>query len=64
MPKIALRVIYFKLVKCIMIRIHYSVFRIMLRPEIVRMSYLALTEKEVGWRGKTKDSGVFYHLLL
>jgi|LakMenEpi03Aug12_release.lakeMendotaPanAssembly.Ray.scaffolds.fasta_scaffold3674189_1 hypothetical protein len=42
--KIALRVIYFKLVKCyITIRIHYSVFRIMLRPEIVRMPYLALT---------------------
>jgi hypothetical protein len=26
------------------------------------MSYLALTEKEVGWRGKTKDSGVFLNL--
>jgi hypothetical protein len=42
----------------------YSVLRMMLRPEIVRMSYLALNEKDVSWRGKTKDSGVSYHFKL
>jgi hypothetical protein len=45
-----------------MIRIYYSVSRIISWPEKVRMSYLVLNNKEVEWRGETKDSGVFYNL--